>query len=404
MRLEEHFTSTHVAPADGTVDETSPPEAVWRAASADITKVLQRVLIAACERLDLPTGGTKPVLFGRLQTHFRGRSPLPVEVPAAVPSAPTSSDEWRTLLAALTTTAATVVYVLFYATWCRACTSVRPAFIAAARSAAPDVRQRFVLVDVDSCSEVADEFGIEEVPTLGVISNRGRLQQVPTLGALLERVSDPLRCRRGRQVVARAAFDEFVRCDVSLREAVTSATDDVWAHRGSIDLYSLLRRPAVERAECEVDHVLEVQCANLAWCTALDRAPVASRAAAQAAHRTARDKLQILVNSVENLNVTTRCINQAKKGPFTAFNRRATGETTWKDGEDCLEDLARNSTSANVRALVEDGHWANIERALQQTVGYILDTIVDRRNDFGVFGQHFADCLLDLTERMKLNA
>lgn len=65
-RLDAHFSRRAAgaprraasAPV-GAVDERSAPEAIYRAASANLDAVLKGVLISACERLHLSKSGTK---------------------------------------------------------------------------------------------------------------------------------------------------------------------------------------------------------------------------------------------------------------------------------------------------------------------------------------------------------
>jgi hypothetical protein len=147
---------------------------------------------------------------------------------------------------------------------------------------------------------------------------------------------------------------------LSLREKVTCKRDAVWAARCDRDAYTL--RPRSETEFPQVDHAVEVQLVEIALAAAAV-SPSSDAAEAAAALRDA-------LNSVENLNVTSRRVNQAKRGPFTAVANRA------RDGRlraVSAEQLARQGAA---KWLVDEGHWARVEKevvlswdALQSRLG-----------------------------------
>lgn len=124
-----------------------------------------------------------------------------------------------------------------------------------------------------------------------------------------------------------------------IRKNVSHLRDEVWEFRNHRDAYA--RTTKFEDA-LNVDHVLELQLASFA---SLDDPAVLPLT---------RD----VFNGDINLNATSKRINQAKRGPFTA----AINRLTKRDGslrEISAEQLARNGRA---RWLVDEGVWARIER------------------------------------------
>jgi hypothetical protein len=91
-----------------------------------------------------------------------------------------------------------------------------------------------------------------------------------------------------------------------------------------------------------VDHVIELQSNHHAASKIIDKRPGLSACFAK------------VVNDMDNLNVTSRRINQSKKGPFTA----AINRLRKKENADC-DELARKGRA---KWLVDAGIWQNIER------------------------------------------
>jgi hypothetical protein len=108
---------------------------------------------------------------------------------------------------------------------------------------------------------------------------------------------------------------------------------------------------------CEnVDHVIEMQIIHYAATDIIDKHPGLANCFAK------------VVNDVDNLNVTSRRINQSEKSPFTAaLNRLRKHEIA-----DC-EELARKGRG---KWLVEEGIWHNIEK--ETVTSYeALETILE---------------------------
>lgn len=155
------------------------------------------------------------------------------------------------------------------------------------------------------------------------------------------------------RAAARAAHAESEGVEaLGLRGSVSHKGDAVWAMRAT-DAYT--GKPRVETAQPQVDHCLEVQLVE----TALVRAYGASRGrpGSMATAQTC-ELLRTEFNGVQNLNVTTMPINQAKRGPFTAALNRMRED---KLRDVTLEQLARQGKA---RWLVDNGTWARIERAV----------------------------------------
>jgi len=109
------------------------------------------------------------------------------------------------------------------------------------------------------------------------------------------------------------------------------------------------------------------------------------------------------VNGLVNLNVTSKDINQAKKGPFTRFlNYQERG--SWR-GES-IEELVRQSKTVSVLQLHKDGYWINIEKAVAMSAEQIAELCRDvQRADNHVEAPPsvaFADELERLIGQMKL--
>ena len=243
----------------------------------------------------------------------------------------------------------------------------------------------------DECTESVEQLGIDGFPT--AICVRGRKHAEFTLDELesrpkIERVEE-------RKTKLEKHF-AFVKCEEGLRENNVSArADDVWSFRGGRDLYGGGSRGAVSSQEPQVDHILEIQVVNLAWCSAL---------ADGVRTRGAKESIQLFVNDLPNLNVTSKVINQAKKGPFIRFLKKMVqdGDHPWASGtESTLEELARKG-APSVRRLVDSGSWAKIEQAVQNTKDSIVATVDSHRDSVGVQGQRFAEHLEDLVAKMNL--
>ena len=100
----------------------------------------------------------------------------------------------------------------------------------------------------------------------------------------------------------------------SLRRSVTKQQDHVWQLRENLDLYTLNPRALVQRYDPEVDHMLEVMLFERAFETARQSNGAMSKQGFAVAH--AGELLRDRCNALTNLNVTTRRINQKKKGPI----------------------------------------------------------------------------------------
>ena len=141
-----------------------------------------------------------------------------------------------------------------------------------------------------------------------------------------------------------------------LRGSVSVKANVVWDHWG-IDRYTGWERD--QTLDPQVDHVLEVQVAEYAYVLAYGT--VGANAASMAATQAHAELVDVL-NGVTNLNVTTKAINQAKKGPFTRALNRLNSDSL---RDLTLEQFAR--TGRTTKPLVDDGTWARIEGAIVTT-------------------------------------
>lgn len=131
----------------------------------------------------------------------------------------------------------------------------------------------------------------------------------------------------------------------------------VLEHRDGRDAYT--KRDARDLGEYgNVDHVLELQLIEFAAGEIIGSQPRLKRCFSDA------------VNAVPCLNLTTRRVNQSKKGPFTAaLNRLRKGEKT------DLEALAR---SGRGKWLVDEGVWENIEKEIVLSYENIEKTLEEQ--------------------------
>ena len=139
-----------------------------------------------------------------------------------------------------------------------------------------------------------------------------------------------------------------------LREPVTTKTAAVWTHRQDTDVYSGARKQATEKPQ--VDHILECQLTELALARTFQcgrQTRLKSMATAQAT-----EWLRNAVNGLDNLNVTSTKINQAKKGPITAALNRIQGGQLRNVS---IQQMARQGRG---RWMLEDGTWSRIEAAV----------------------------------------
>lgn len=125
--------------------------------------------------------------------------------------------------------------------------------------------------------------------------------------------------------------------------------DAVLEHRGGRDAYT--KRSARGLGdEGNVDHVMECQVLRYA----------AEDVLSGRVHEGVGRRFAAAVNDVSNLNLTSRRVNQSKKGPFTAaLNRLGKGATSVD-----LEALAR---AGRASWLVDEGAWTNIEHEIVES-------------------------------------
>jgi hypothetical protein len=147
------------------------------------------------------------------------------------------------------------------------------------------------------------------------------------------------------------------------RKNVSRLRNEVWDTRNGCDAYTGSSRNALAENQQNVDHVLEVQLVHFAAEEQLS------------AHRGLAERMCEVVNKPINLNVTSREINQAKKGPFTA----ALNRLRKKDGclrPICVEQLAR---SGRAKWLVDQGHWSLIEKEVVLSYDAVEESLQNER-------------------------
>ena len=160
-----------------------------------------------------------------------------------------------------------------------------------------------------------------------------------------------------------------------MRKGVTHRKDAVWSLRDDTDAYTLLEKSRVECANPEVDHILDVGLVDASFdrCCGDDGAgpwrhstqPHCGFWVAQCA-----EVLSEHLNANDNLNVTTRRVNQKKKGPMASALHRMKLDSLRSVS---LEQFARSGAA---RELVDDGTWARIE-ALMASRAEALQSLVE---------------------------
>jgi len=167
----------------------------------------------------------------------------------------------------------------------------------------------------------------------------------------------------------------------SVRGQVAVMSAQTWRHREHRDLYTKQRRRVVETLTPEVDHVWECQIINF-----VNSQVVADNPAYRT--RAIQKILPIVMNGVENLNVTTHEVNQKKKGPYSRWiHRHKDGNTHDKS----LEEHARESCPG----LVDSGVWANITSGVVK----VWDELDGVKDDIRHHGQR--DHMSKILEEMK---
>jgi hypothetical protein len=182
----------------------------------------------------------------------------------------------------------------------------------------------------------------------------------------------PALTRSAARRLAEAAPDAANERALALRESVTQKADAVWAHRGGVDLYTGASKSSTDVAQ--VDHCLEVQLGELALVRAFgdDRAAGTQSMATAQATELLRDAL----NGLDNLNVTSKKVNQAKRGPITAAINRLRDERLRSVPIRQLVKQGRGSWM-----LEDGGPWPAIERAVVAAYDAADAALADGRAD-----------------------
>jgi len=149
---------------------------------------------------------------------------------------------------------------------------------------------------------------------------------------------------------------------MSLRRTVSNKADAVWKQRRDVDMYTNETRAAVCKQHPEVDHVLEVAFLQDAQEQACSKEGARAWDGFAAMHM--GELLQTVANDVVNLNVTSRMVNQKKKGPFMSVRNRMRKPGGRELRTISLEQFARTGAA---RSLVDNGTWTRIESSIVQT-------------------------------------
>lgn len=144
---------------------------------------------------------------------------------------------------------------------------------------------------------------------------------------------------------------------LGIRRAVTHKLDEVWDHRGGKDVYTMQGRAVVKQPQ--IDHCLEVQLVEFALAETCVELYGGGTGIKNGLTTTSEWMAHHVNAATTNLNVTSKTINQKKRGPFTALLNRLESNRLY--GRELraiqLEQLARQGKA---RELVDDGTWARI--------------------------------------------
>lgn len=141
-----------------------------------------------------------------------------------------------------------------------------------------------------------------------------------------------------------------------IRRSVCHLREDVWRSRDERDAYTLSSSFA---SSVDVDHVLEIQLASYARLDDPSVLPITRE----------------FFNGSDNLNVTSKRVNQSKKGPFTsAINRLRKRDGSLRDFS--AEKFAR---AGRARWLVDEGIWDRIETEIVASYDGVSEKITNSR-------------------------
>lgn len=178
--------------------------------------------------------------------------------------------------------------------------------------------------------------------------------------------------------------------ELALRGSLRGMEEVTWKSRQGVDVYTLNARSVVQTLHPQIDHVLEVQLVEHALVATVGawRVPAPNSASTLSAAT-----LRHALNSVANLNVTSRKVNQAKRGPFFAAMNQLRSQKTHGIRQNSLEELARRSR-ANGGWIIQDGTWARIEASVVQSYDAIV-AHVETRNEVPVDSANLTDATLE---------
>lgn len=170
----------------------------------------------------------------------------------------------------------------------------------------------------------------------------------------------------------------------TVRRGVTRKQKNTWKFRGDVDAYTKKTKSQVEKESPQNDHVVDVLFLDECVKKRLSGDVMSLGEGA------AVETLKKVFNAHENLNVTTKNVNQSMKGPLVASVNRLRLDRLRSIS---YEDAARRSPAA--KRLVDEGVWENIENAMRHSYDACSEKIlygdVTRFKD----GAGFAGAVLD---------
>lgn len=178
---------------------------------------------------------------------------------------------------------------------------------------------------------------------------------------------------------------------------VLPESEIIWKHRNDLDAYSEFTRATIGTHNPERDHVFEIQLLDAAYFEY-------SSVAVQMVTRGEKDRIMNIANNVKNLNITTRSINQSKKGPFTNARNELVAQdfdSSQCNGIDSFVFNSHGTRLANRYPGFTTSNWNNIKREVVKSYDILADEIPnvianEKRSEA------FRDCLHEVFMSLRI--
>lgn len=195
-------------------------------------------------------------------------------------------------------------------------------------------------------------------------------------------------------------------CETVVKTATTKSTDGlrgvlptsdvIWGYRNDLDAYSDLTRSTIGKFP-ERDHVFEIQLLDAAYFEY-------SSVAVQMVTRGEKARIMNIANNVQNLNITSRAINQSKKGPFTQARNELLDhefDSSKCNGIDSFVFNSHGTRLSNKYPGFTTKNWSNIKREVVKSYDILADEIPNALKDERR-SEAFRDCLHEVFMSLKI--